>query len=426
MSALPIKARVIILGENFKSDLLKVLPTFEDNANLNLEILFNHLKRDILSLARHCNNPQNREINFLYTLRLIDIINQTLFEASADFAFSVIEKWPFFSQETREEFLLYSNTSGDALSYFFSYDYINKKESCGVTRENLFSKLDILVSEVIRRLLFDGSAKEGINASQHDFISELILKSKKGDVVTIQQMKENIITKISSLMPEDVFFDLIKNYDLANAVTDQISMSKFVKVNEFLKIKRESINSIFDNIQIIDSIIDLVNAELTLAKMIKEYSLFLYQALLLVDTYFSRDLLEFAIVDQRFEQSGAYKSQSNIDLEVSILDLKNELKHQGGVIVSNLEKINFQLEDIGADLKKTNSTLLRVLDAVSSLEETMYTQIMGLRNDLSTSIGRLDSRLERNLKSISSNVNTGNIINFIQTLQIRNIRKSLN
>lgn len=174
-----------------------------------------------------------------------------------------------------------------------------------------------------------------------------------------------------------------------------------------------------------ESILFLKSSIDSFDKLTDNFNLILYHALLLVDTFFSGNTVEYNRLLIYFEEEGAFKSKAEKDIEFAINETKNELSNYGKLVTDELKKMNFQMEFFGSELRKVNNNLSSILVAVNSLEETLSTQMKSLQNDLSASINNLDKRLIGNLKTISSRIDTGNFINLIQSIQLKNIKRNL-
>ena len=202
---------------------------------------------------------------------------------------------------------------------------------------------------------------------------------------------------------DDVFMKLFKQNQKKIIENDKSNIQKFVKVSNYLKIKRQNIQNIY--IELMDyeiqedlmKILTIDDLENILKNQIHSFESILFHSLNMINSLVEEDLITFYEIYESFDKLNMFNS--NWENEVS----------------DKLTNIGEGLEDLMFSIQK--------------MEENIVSQLKTLTYVTDDGFSGLNKSLSTKLTDINSSLNLNNLLTGIQTYQmykINNNTKSIN
>jgi len=202
---------------------------------------------------------------------------------------------------------------------------------------------------------------------------------------------------IINITKSDDFLELIRNN---NKLILEISKSDnkqylqlFVKLHNFLKSKEKNIKIFYNyiNSDEVEMIAEIDNAKKSIEKQIESYRLILYNSLAMVHCLCKEDMLTFYQIYECFDKLKIWNS-----------NWENEMTKE---------------------LNNVNKKLKIIIRKINSLEQNIIESFSVLNNTILGGFESLQSGITKELKTINSTIDYGNLFNAISTYQLYKINK---
>lgn len=234
-------------------------------------------------------------------------------------------------------------------------------------------------------------------------------KIKKVFIDVIESTKKEVESKdielksfISELNRDDEGFTLIdsgtdllklvgKHQELIKEI-DPIHVQKFVKISNYLQSSRGALLKLFDQLEQHDFLKDKNECYQLLKDNNHSYNIISLNAFNMVGSLIKKDLVTFYEINEFFDSLSVFNSQWQND------------------VLLKLEDVNMSLFDI--------------LSSIHQLESTVSFGFRNLSYITTKSLQDLTSIVEKELASIDSGIQFGNIMNIVQTYQLYKINKN--
>ena len=171
---------------------------------------------------------------------------------------------------------------------------------------------------------------------------------------------------------------------------DKEYVQKFIKVSNYLEVKRNNIQSIYSLIQDTTDLDHLRNQVGMLRNQMHTYRLIVFNSLNMINSLIENDLIKFYKIYEGFDKLNMFNS-----------NWENEISQQ---------------------LKDTNSNLSNLLVTIEKVGEVIVNSI----GDLIDINEESNRNLENQLEEIDSSLKLNNLITGIQTYQMYKINKNTN
>ena len=218
-------------------------------------------------------------------------------------------------------------------------------------------------------------------------VADLVLKK---DSILTEFDKDGNGT-IDVIEGADDFLTLFKKHQKAIIEVDKDYIQNFVKISNYLKIKRRNIQSIFENFNEADTHEDLENRVGILKNDIHTYEVLLMHSLNMITTLVNEDMITFYEIYESFDKLNVFNS-----------NWENE--------------ISGKLSDIGDGLNQ-------LIYSVNKMNQDIIQELSYLSYTTEASFQELQSSVSAELSSINSSIQFGNLLSGIQTYQLHKINK---
>jgi len=215
---------------------------------------------------------------------------------------------------------------------------IDKKIN-GLEKDDYNSKLQLRLSEVVKDLDADGNQTLDLAESEDSFMG--LLKSQQNKILEYEKAEGKDFT------------------------------NKFVKLSNFLKLKRTHMQNFFLQLKQIKSLEVLDNAENLLKSDMYMYNLLLLDSLHMISSFVDDDRISFNVIYEKFDSLNVWNTNfqnqmlNKLDLlNDNILDLRDdisEMNHNSNMIIDQLQDLSHISENnnkiLDEQLKKINSSV---------------------------------------------------------------------
>tara|TARA_Y100001980_G_C14521810_1_gene297150 strand:- start:241 stop:1329 length:1089 start_codon:yes stop_codon:yes gene_type:complete len=228
---------------------------------------------------------------------------------------------------------------------------IDKKIS-DLERGQYNSKLELRLSEVVKQLDKDGNHTLDLVESEDSFM--VLLKSQQNKILE---------------------FEKTEGKDFTN---------KFVKLSNFLKLKRAHLQNLFSQFKQIKSLEVLDNAENLIKREMYMYNLLLLDSLHMISSFIDDDRISFNIIYEKFDALNVWNT-----------NFQNQM-------LNKLDLLNNNIDRLRGDISEMNHNSNMIIDKLEDLSH----------------ISQENSRvLDEQLRKINSSVKANNVLNAINTYQ---------
>lgn len=258
---------------------------------------------------------------------------------------------------------------------------------------SIYSK-ELLDDDVIIFKEFFSKVDETINRFNLEIENEIhmlndVLNESKSNILL--ELDKNFDGKID-LVENDFNKLLLKNQKKV-IETDKEYVHKFVKVSNFIKIKKENTQKIFESIRDTSSQEELEERVNLLKNQIHAYELLIFHSINMIGALVSEDLITFYEIYESFDKLGMFNS--NWENEVS----------------EKLSNIGDKLDDL--------------MYSIDSMERNIVNGLSQLTYVTQEGFSDLERSVTKELQSIDSTIKFNNLLTGISTYQLYKINKNV-
>ena len=236
---------------------------------------------------------------------------------------------------------------------------IDKKIS-DLERGQYNSKLELRLSEVVKQLDKDGNNTLDLAESEDSFMG--LLKSQQKKILEYEKTEGKDFT------------------------------NKFVKLSNFLKLKRVHMQNLFSQFKQIKSLEVLDNAENLIKSDMYMYNLLLLDSLHMISSFVDDDRISFNIIYEKFDALNVWNT-----------NFQNQM-------LNKLDLLNDNIDRLRGDISEMNHNSNMIIDKLQDLSH----------------ISQENNRvLDEQLKNINSSIKANTVLNAINTYQNYRINKRL-
>jgi len=238
-------------------------------------------------------------------------------------------------------------------------------------------KIEVLNKRLIKKEVEENQKKAEVQLL-NDRIKEVLYeldKNQDGEIDLI----ENDFIKILNKNQNNVI-QIDKNY-----------IHQFVKISNFIKSKRENIQSIFSTISDTTDLLELNERVSLLKNQIHSYDLLVFHSINMIGALINGNLIVFYEVYESFDKLKIFNS--NWENEVS----------------DKLTSIDNKLDDL--------------LYSIYNMEQNLISELSNLSYVTQESFSDLNYSIIDQLKEVGSSINTNNLLSSIQTYQLYRLAK---
>ena len=210
----------------------------------------------------------------------------------------------------------------------------------------------------------------------------------------------------------DDFMNLLKKHQNTIIEVDQNHITKFIQISNYLKTKRENIQTQFESIKKSKNTNQLKVFINLLKNQIDTFNLLSYNSFIMIISLVEKDLLTFNEIYLTFDKLNIFNS--NWENEVS----------------NKLNNIDLKLDDLIFSINKMELSIINEILNMSIMNQVQMNRLNKNVKEgnmmIDKNLSRLNSSLSSNLKSINSTLKVGNFINTINTYQNYKTNRRLN
>ena len=233
--------------------------------------------------------------------------------------------------------------------------------------------------------------KEKLENSKTLFISKFDINNN-GTIDIIEDQDDfNLLLKKNQTVIQEKGKEFNQNYT-----------HQFIKVDNYLKQKRENLQLIFNWIKTVKNENELNVYSEILQQEIHTYNLLLFNSLTLIVSLIDDDLLTFYKIYEKFDELNIYNSNWENEVSEKLTNLGNKLTTINNSIKevsSNINGLMFEIRDMGK----------RIVNSI---------------NDLSYVTEESSKVLNSRLEEVKSSIDTNNLLTLIQTYQSYKVNKN--
>jgi hypothetical protein len=235
-----------------------------------------------------------------------------------------------------------------------------------------YKKWNLEVEKTLKS--FEKERIKKLQSNQNDVLKKL---DKNGDGIV--DLVDNDLNKLLNLNQKSIIeFD--KSY-----------IHQFIKVSNYIKIKSQNIQKLFESIKETSNQKELQERVNLLQNQIHTYELLVFHSLNMIGSLVKEDLITFYEIYETFDKLGIYKS--NWENEVST-----------------------KLENIGSKLDE-------LLYSIYRLEQSIVNELTQLSYVTQDSFYALNNSLINQLQEVESSINTNNLLSGIQSYQLYKLNR---
>lgn len=212
---------------------------------------------------------------------------------------------------------------------------------------------------------------------------------KKLQLERINELDKNKDGKVDLI--ENDFSKILSKNQKAIISIDRNYIHNFVKVSNYISVKKENIQSIFESIINTNGEAELNERFNLLKNQIHTYEILIFHSINMIISLIDDDMLSFYEIYESFDKLRIFNS--NWENEVSD-----------------------KLSDIGENMQE-------LVLAIDSMENKIINQIRHLSYITEQSFNQLNFSVSNQLKEINSSINVNNLLSTIQTYQLYKINK---
>ena len=222
---------------------------------------------------------------------------------------------------------------------------------------------------------------------KEDFGISDYFKKEKSKVNTKKKNVSSFFNKNKLNIEGKDFELLLKKYETKIIEVDRTYIKQFVKVSNYLKTKKNNIQKIYERINKISNVKDMELYEGFLKNEIHLFNLLLFNSLNMIISLTEDEMIKFYEIYDLFDKLNVFDSTWEIEVSNKLVNIGNKLNELIYSINDMNSNLTNQLRELTLENKKTN----RVLN--------------------------------KELQSINSNIDSGNLLSLISTYQLYKINK---
>ena len=173
---------------------------------------------------------------------------------------------------------------------------------------------------------------------------------------------------------------------------DRDYIQKFVKISNYIKIKKQNIQNIYESIKISDNHSELDERINLLKNQVHTYELLLFHSINMIAAIVKEDMIVFYEIYESFDKLGIFNSNWEND------------------VAEKLVNIGDKLDDLMYSIYQMESKIVSEIGNLSYVTQESFSE---LNNSVSRQLGEIDSTLKFN-----------NLLSGIQTYQLYKINQS--
>jgi hypothetical protein len=242
------------------------------------------------------------------------------------------------------------------------------------------------------------------NKIQYEFDEQVAMNfdnQKQQKEIELAKLKNNIENTLLNFkldksgildLNDNEFFDLFtKNQKIVSDI-DKNYIHKFVKISNYIKLKKANTQNIFESIKIIDNQEELQSIIGLLRNQIHSYELLIFHSINMIGALVSQDLITFYEIYESFDK-----------LEIFNSDWENKVSKK-------LSKIEDKLDDL--------------MYSIHKMEQNIILELGNLNYTNQKSYEKLNESVTEQLEEIGSSLKINNLLNGLQTYQLYKINKN--
>lgn len=258
----------------------------------------------------------------------------------------------------------------------------------------LFDKIKLVITQI----------KEELSLIEADKLLEIEEQIRANKIEKEQQKNKLISDQISILnqldenrdglidLIENSFVQLISKNQKQIIEIDKSYIHQFVKISNYIKIKEQNTQKIFESIRDTSSQEELEERVSLLKNQIHSYELLVFHSINMIGALVSEDLITFYEIYESFDKLSIFNS--NWENEVS----------------EKLTNIGDKLDDL--------------MYSIYNMEQNIVSELSHLSYVTQESFEDLNRSVTGQLKEIESSINTNNLLTGIQAYQLYKINKN--
>ncbi len=272
--------------------------------------------------------------------------------------------------------------------------YLNKKI---ISTIKLLNKFFITRGKIFKKIdhdLFIGYNGFCINKLKKQF--KKLIDVDKVNLKTIKKKKKNLLseydkdnTGMIDLVENNLFKKMLNQYQKEIIRIDKNYIHKFVKLSNFLLIKSQNLQNVFNELQKIENDKEFNSFVEIFKNSIQTYNVLTLHSICMINSIVDEDLITF----------------------YEIYELFDSLK----IFESNFEK------QLSNQLSNINTSLIEVINSINDFESNLINSLDSLSYDLKD----MSNKIEGKLKSIDSSLKFNNLLSLINTYQLHEVKKSI-
>lgn len=228
------------------------------------------------------------------------------------------------------------------------------------------------------------------------------LEKRSQEIKQLQDDKSNLLKELDKdgngvidvIEGGDDFMKLFRKHQKLIQEFDVSYINNLVKVSNFLKLKKDNIQSIFKEISKTKNQKELESNVSFLKEQIQGYQLVLFHSLHLINSIVQGDLITVNEIYEDFDKLKIFKSD-----------------HE--------REVSEKLDNIGEGLSS-------LMVSINQMERSMVQRLQQLSYVTQEGFSHLNDSLTKELQSINSNIDTTNLFSMISSYQLYRINKKLN
>jgi hypothetical protein len=235
--------------------------------------------------------------------------------------------------------------------------------------------------------------EEEIIKKEKELIKEnqRIISLKKSQNNFLQELDKDSNDIIDVIEGSDDFMSLFRKHQKLIIDLDKEYIQKFVKISNYLKVKRQNIQDIFVSIKYTKNKSELNNNIGLLKNQVHTYELLLFHSINMITSLVEEDLIVFYEIYESFDKLNMFTG-----------NWENEVSQKLSNIGEGLNDLMFSIDSMERNI-------------VSGLNELSYVSQEGFSN--------LNKSVTRELQSIDSSIKFNNLLTGISTYQLYKINK---
>ena len=297
-------------------------------------------------------------------------------------AYIFLFRWEQYNANPEEEFsltLLFYIWLGLMFAVIIYYMRDNGKDKKNIDKLSLEIKLkEIELEEVLKskEKLEDRKEKERLRFLKKEILDVTNELDKDGNnTLDLAESEDSFMGLLKSQQKKILEFEKTEGKDFTN---------KFVKLSNFLKLKRAHLQNLFSQFKQIKSLEVLDNAENLIKREMYMYNLLLLDSLHMISSFIDDDRISFNIIYEKFDALNVWNTNFQNQM-LNKLDLLNnnidrlrgdisEMNHNSNMIIDKLQDLSHISEEnnrvLDKQLEKINSSIKAntVLNAINTYQ----------------------------------------------------------